>query len=306
MSDERWISNVCCSLQSKVAFKVDFLAVTFPKHYFLNSFKFSSKLPRNRYNRFKAFCSMTKPKVLIIGGPTGVGKTRISIQLAKLLDGEIISADSVQVYRKLDVGSNKPSVEERSGIVHHLIDIVEPTYEFSAGEFFRRAREATADILSRGKVPIVVGGTSMYVRWYIYGLPATPPSTESVADQVSAKLEEMNGSWDLAIELLAQLDPVRASQLCRNDWYRLRRALEIYYAAGKPLSELPLQGGAPNPKKLSRAMPLRELDYDFRCFFLVAPRMELNRFIDWRCERMIAQDGIFLSYFFEQSVNNAY
>ncbi|KAK4523127.1 hypothetical protein GAYE_PCTG36G1018 [Galdieria yellowstonensis] len=238
---------------------------------------------------------LSKPKVIVIGGPTGVGKTRISIQLAKLLDGEIISADSVQVYRKLDVGSNKPSVEERDGVVHHLIDIVEPSYEFSAGEFFQRARKATDSILDRGKVPIVVGGTSMYVRWYIYGLPATKPCTDSVADRVSRQLEELDGNWDLAIKVLEQIDPVRATKICRNDWYRLRRALEIYYSTGKPLSELPLQGGA--PKNIPLDITFGDLDYDFRCFFLVAPRKELNRLIDRRCERMIAEDGLLKEVF---------
>ncbi|EME31549.1 tRNA dimethylallyltransferase isoform 1 [Galdieria sulphuraria] len=299
MTETRFIYNtsyVFSFFQSRqVTSKTDLAAVNFVK--VSNTIQFCSRQPCKFLSRMKASSLEAKPKVIVISGPTGVGKTRISIELAKLLNGEIISADSVQVYRKLDVGSNKPSIEERNGIVHHLIDIVEPTYEFSAGEFFQRAREATKSILSRHKVPIVVGGTSMYVRWYIYGLPATPPATNSVAYYVSTTLEELNGNWDLAIELLEQLDPMRATKICRNDWYRLRRALEIYYATGKPLSELPLQGGAPNPKKLLQGIPVTDLDYDFRCFFLVAPRKELNRFIDRRCERMIAQDGLLKEVF---------
>eukprot|EP00871_Galdieria_phlegrea_P003828 jgi/Galph1/4446/GphlegSOOS_G3055.1 len=238
----------------------------------------------------------SKPKVIVIAGPTGVGKTKLSLQVAKSLGGEIISADSVQVYRKMDIGSNKPSLSEREGIPHHLIDIVEPTHEFSAGEFFQLARSTTQEILQRGKIPIVVGGTSMYVRWFIYGLPATPPSSACISEQVSQKLEEMGGNWDSAIQLLRQVDPLRASKVCRNDWYRLRRALEVYYAAGRPLSELPLQGGAPNPKKETQSNKWKDLDYDFRCYFLVASREKLNRLIDRRCEQMI-QKGLLKEVF---------
>ncbi|GJQ08642.1 hypothetical protein GpartN1_g433.t1 [Galdieria partita] len=206
-------SYVLCFLQSsQVTFTINFTARNFLK--LSSTVQLCTRLSCDLTRRMKSSSLEAKPKVIVIGGPTGVGKTKISIQLAKLLNGEIISADSVQVYHKLDVGSNKPSIEERSGIVHHLIDIVEPSYEFSAGEFFQRAREATESILSRNKVPIVVGGTSMYVRWYIYGLPA-----DSAADHVSAILEELGGYWNLAMELLEQLDPVRATKICRNDWY---------------------------------------------------------------------------------------
>ena len=116
------------------------------------------------------------PKVLVIAGPTAVGKTSLSLRMASALNGEIVSADSVQVFEGLDVGASKLPVNERNGIPHHLLDVADPSQEFGAGEFYEHALEAIDGIVSRGKTPIVVGGTGMYLRWLIDCLLYTSPS----------------------------------------------------------------------------------------------------------------------------------
>eukprot|EP00884_Botryococcus_braunii_P023627 jgi/Botrbrau1/9949/Bobra.0012s0044.1 len=236
-----------------------------------------------------------KPKVVIITGPTAVGKTAASIALAHQLGGEIISADSVQVYRGLDIGSDKISKEERQGIPHHLIDILSPTVDFSAGDFYMLARDATAQIIQRGRVPIVVGGTGFYLRWYVHGPPTTPRSAPAAHDRAQALLNQawqeaeiqkgapltLEERWEVATALVAKLgDPVAADKLKEvpNNMYRLLRILEIVLQTGRPLAEMDLDTSAP-------------LDYDFRCFFLNRPRASLYRRIDARCECIVA-DGL--------------
>lgn len=226
--------------------------------------------------------SSQRPKVLIITGPTAVGKSSTALKLCNHLGGEIISADSVQVFKHLNIGSNKATISEQQQIPHHLVDILDPSIDdFTAGDFFRASREAISDVISRDKVPVVVGGTMMYVRWLMYGRPATPPADETTKERVKERLQTLNGDWQAALALLTEKDPKRAAQLSRNDWYRLGRALEVCEMSGSGVSELPLQGAAP------RAMQNTQLDYDFRCVFLHDDRVELSRRIDERCERMI-------------------
>lgn len=224
-----------------------------------------------------------RPKILIITGPTAVGKSSTAASICQTLNGEIISADSVQIYKKLNIGSNKVSVQDRAEIPHHLIDFVDPALDsFTAADFFRIAREKTFDILQRRRLPIVVGGTMMYVRWFIYGKPATPPADKHVKAKVKEAVKNINGDWDAALTLLAAKDSKRAQELSRNDWYRLTRALEIVETAGIAMTDIPLRGGAPRTKHCTS-----ELDFDFRCVFLHSDRIQLNRRIDERCEEMI-------------------
>ena len=247
------------------------------------------------------------PRVLILAGPTAVGKTSLSLAVAKALDGEIVSADSVQVFRGLDVGSSKLPLRERRGVRHHLIDVADPSEELGAGDFCRLAWAAIDDIASRGKTPVVVGGTGFYLRWLVEGAPAVPPSRpESFAD-AARRVEEAvraatttegsenspedlrEGSeesdttdprgWLAATALLrAAGDPETADALAANDWYRLRRALEI----------VTVTGGV--PKGAFRDTPRRP-PYDFRGVVLTLPRVELYRRIDARSEAMI-RDGV--------------
>lgn len=235
-----------------------------------------------------------RPKVLVLAGPTCVGKSAIAMQTSSILPRpvEIVSADSVQVYRGLDIGSNKPSRAERSTVNHHLIDIVSPSTSFTAGQFFRRAREAVDIVLARSNIPLVVGGTMMYIRWFIYGRPATPRPDEDDVKRVNERVASFHNDWDAAIAYLATKDPGRASKLIRNDWYRLKRSLQIVESTkGLGVSNVPLQGGAPQAperQKVSR----KDLDFDFRCVFLYNDRVPLNRRIDERCERMmLSKDG---------------
>lgn len=235
--------------------------------------------------------SKTSPrrKVLVLAGPTCVGKSAIAMQLSKLLPDpiEIISADSVQVYEGLDVGSNKPSLEERATVEHHLIDLTKPSIAYTAGQFFRDARGAVELISTRSHIPVAVGGTMMYVRWFLYGIPATPRPEADVIERVDAQISMLNGNWNEGIALLESKDPVRAASIVQNDWYRLKRALQIVESTqGIGVSKIPLRGGAPHAPELQN-VSRRDLDHDFRCFFLYDDRVSLNRRIDARCERMI-------------------
>lgn len=156
-------------------------------------------------------------KIVVITGPTAVGKTRAALAVAQRLGGEIVSADSVQVYRGLDVGSDKAPFEERCGISHHLLDVLEPREEFSAAEFFSRARKASVDVLQRGKTPVVVGGTGFYLRWFVHGRPNTPapdPQTaaqaQTILDQAWQKAQEVKGGlltaeerWEAGAQAIA-------------------------------------------------------------------------------------------------------
>ncbi|KAJ7521304.1 hypothetical protein O6H91_19G046900 [Diphasiastrum complanatum] len=247
-----------------------------------------------------------KSRVIVISGPTAVGKTQVALMLAKRLDGEIISADSVQVYKGLDVGSAKTPLDRREGVPHHLLDLVHPTKEYAAGDFFDDAREATADVLSRGRVPIVVGGTGLYLRWYLHGTPGTPRATEELTASVDAELSQLQivGDWNAAVQLLARAgDAETAYSLSRNDWYRLRRALLIVKASGFPRSCFPHVGKSPKSKLVDSTASTghysqdeqfsltstKDLDYDFRCYFLNNNRLDLYHTIDLRCEEMLTE-----------------
>jgi tRNA A37 N6-isopentenylltransferase MiaA len=151
-------------------------------------------------HRFKLYIRSEKPcmaavsdKIVIITGPTAVGKSKLGVALAKQINGEVISADSVQVYNKLDIGSDKITMEDRQGVPHHLIDILEPAEEFSAGDFYSAARASAAEIISRGKVPIVLGGTGFYLRWFMFGKASTPASNPETGEKVQQLLQQVRG-----------------------------------------------------------------------------------------------------------------
>ncbi|PON98409.1 isopentenyltransferase [Trema orientale] len=247
-----------------------------------------------------------KEKVIVISGPTGAGKSRLALELAKRLNGEIISADSVQVYRGLDVGSAKPSPNDRKVVPHHLIDILHPSEEYSVGQFFEDARQATRSILDDGRVPIVTGGTGLYLRWFMYGKPDVPKASQEVAAEVYSELADLqkNDDWDAAVQLVVKAGDPKAQFLAHNDWYRLRRSLEIIKSSGSPPSafQVPYDSFRKqmNPTVIDCAhdinssadmvedIKVKELDYDFICFFLSSQRLDLYRSIDYRCEDMLA------------------
>lgn len=172
--------------------------------------------------------------VLAIVGPTATGKSRLGMALARELGGEIVNADALQVYRGFDVGTAKPSPEEQEQVPHHLIDILEPWEPYSAGEFARRAREAIADIRERGRVPIVVGGSGLYLRALFEGISPVPPGDPEVRRRLRERLGE-EGLEALRSELL-KVDPETAERLKPGDTQRILRALEVAKVSRKPLS----------------------------------------------------------------------
>lgn len=172
--------------------------------------------------------------VLAIVGPTATGKSALGMALAERLGGEILNADALQVYRGFDIGTAKPGAEERARVPHHLIDILEPHEPYSAGEFARRAREAIAEIEGRGRLPIVVGGSGLYLRALFQGISPVPPGDPEVRARLRERLAE-EGLPALVRELW-QLDPATAGRLTPGDTQRVLRALEVALVAGRPLS----------------------------------------------------------------------
>ncbi|RPH53605.1 tRNA (adenosine(37)-N6)-dimethylallyltransferase MiaA [bacterium] len=174
------------------------------------------------------------PPVVAIVGPTATGKSRLGMALARELGGEIVNADALQVYRGFDVGTAKPSLEEQAQVPHHLVDVLEPWEPYSAGEFARRAREAIAEIEERGRVPIVVGGSGLYLRALFEGISPVPPGDPEVRRRLRERLGR-EGLEVLRSELL-EVDPETAERLKPGDTQRILRALEVAQVSGKPLS----------------------------------------------------------------------
>src|SRR5437764_4867386 len=167
---------------------------------------------------------------ILIAGPTAVGKSAVALALAERLDGEIVSVDSMQVYRGLDIGTAKPSADERQRVAHHLIDVVEMRERFDAGRFARLSREACADIALRGRVPILCGGTGLYFKAFLEGLGEAPPADA----QLRAELEAV--SLPELLRELEQSDPVTFAKIDRQNPRRVIRALEVIRLTGKPFS----------------------------------------------------------------------
>lgn len=176
----------------------------------------------------------TKPLV-ILTGPTAVGKTALSIKLASEIGGEIISADSMQVYRQMDIGSAKIKPEEMGGIPHHMIDILEPEEEFNVCLFEKLALEAMEQIYERGHIPVVVGGTGFYIQALLYQIDFTEEETDTAYRDKLWQLGEEKGNHYLH-ELLRKVDPKSAEEIHENNRKRVIRALEFYENCGKPIS----------------------------------------------------------------------
>jgi tRNA dimethylallyltransferase len=174
-----------------------------------------------------------KPLVVILG-PTAVGKSRIAVEVAKYLGSEILTADSRQVYRGMDVGTDKPTLLAREGIVHHLIDVVDPDEPFNAGLFRRHAAAAIDECYRRRMLPLLVGGTGLYVRTLLQGLCEAPPSDPRVRARLRHEAYEQGGEQLYA--RLALVDPLTAAKLHPRDVPKILRALEVYLQSGSPLS----------------------------------------------------------------------
>ncbi len=213
-------------------------------------------------------------RLIAIVGPTATGKTALGVHLAEALGGEVISCDSTAVYRGIDIGTDKPGLEERRGIPHHLIDVVEPHETYSAARYAADAAQAARDITARGRVPILVGGTGFYYRALVRGLfpgPAGDPALRARIDRVAERRGvEFLHRW------LSRVDPVSAQRIQPRDQKRLQRALEVYLLTGKPLTahfadtRSPLEGwsiltiGLRDPRPDLQARVARRVDEQFR------------------------------------------
>lgn len=184
----------------------------------------------------------TKP-VLILVGPTAVGKTALSIKLAQMYNAEIISADSRQIYKYMHIGTAKPTRQERAGIPHHFMDMIEPGVAFSAGQFGQQAREKVSELLQKGKNVIVSGGTGLYIRALLYGFIEIENPPQSMRKTMASRLE-VEGLEALYAELKT-VDAELAIRLAPNDKQRILRGLEVYHTTGKKLSEIQQQEQSP-------------------------------------------------------------
>jgi tRNA dimethylallyltransferase len=213
-----------------------------------------------------------KKKVMVISGPTGVGKSEMSLIIAKVIGGEIISADSMQIYRGMNIGTAKLHESERAEIPHHLIDIRSLQEGFNVKDFHTEAMRLIHEVLLRGHVPIVVGGTGFYIHALLYGPPSGPPSVASVRDELEKEMGEKGAL--ILYERLRDKDPDYAETITMRDRHKIIRALEIITLTGQKVSSLkPASCGQEN--------------YDFRCWFVYMPKETLYPRLDARCEKMI-------------------
>jgi len=221
---------------------------------------------------------MVRPHLITVVGPTATGKSSLGLAVGQRFGGEIVGADSVQVYRYLDIGSAKPTEQERRLLPHHLIDFVDPAQPYTAADFHRDARAAIDAILGRGRLPIVVGGTSLYVRALLHGLCPAPPADahirEGLADQAA------QDGWPSLHARLAELDPEAAARIHPNDRVRIERALEVVLSTGRPMSDFQAEHAFP-------ASDLASLQIG-----LDLPRDVLIARIDARVEEMFEQGWV--------------
>ena len=215
-----------------------------------------------------------KPRLLVITGPTASGKSALALQLAQQLNGEIICVDSLTVYRGLDIGSAKPTSEERRQVPHHLLDICDPEQPFTAADFRLAASAAIHEIYSRGRVPVLAGGTGLYLRTLLRGLTNAPGENPELREQLKRRAEQLGAAALLAE--LAAVDPETASRLHPNNLIRVMRALEVYLSTGIPLSRF-------HAEHNFSEQPFESLQY---CLEL--PREELYRRIDLRVDAMVS------------------
>jgi tRNA dimethylallyltransferase len=239
-------------------------------------------LPAWRNNLPEAARALNRPRVLVLSGPTAIGKTNLSLELAHRLNGEIISADSMQVYKGMNIGTDKVSKAEQERIPHHLIDIVSPQEPFNAYQFWEHAQRATQEVLSRGRVPIVVGGCGFYLNWYLHK-KSRPDFITKANPEVSSKIQKMldddQGDWYRSIARVHAIDPTFAATIPVNDWYRIMRALEIHAVTGLP----------PSAFASDRLAPWETM-FDFRCvYFTTSDSLAAKTRIDLRCEEMVAR-----------------
>ena len=219
---------------------------------------------------------MQKEKVIVICGPTASGKTALSIELAKQINGEIVSADSMQIYKDMDIGTAKPTQEEMQGIKHYLMDFVSPDERYSVADYKQDAKKAIREILKKGKVPIIVGGTGLYVDSLIYEIEyPNIEFDEKYREKLEKEVEE-NGLEEL-YEKAKEIDIEAIKKISKNDKKRILRILEIYHATGKNKTEQEIE---------SRK---NEVEFDYKVYALNWDREKLYERINKRVDIMLEQ-----------------
>jgi len=214
-------------------------------------------------------------KLLIICGPTASGKSDLALQLAHTLDGEIVNADSMQIYRGLDIGTAKPSLTQQAEIRHHLIDVADPDQQFSAADFAAAADAAIHDIVSRGKRAIVVGGTGLYFRSLVHGLVDSPSGAGEIRQTLQGEAGRVGN--EVMLERLRQVDPELAATLHPNNLVRIIRALEVFHLTGIPLS------------RYQKEHAFASRRYETLQIGISVDRVELYRRIEMRVEHMLEE-----------------
>lgn len=219
---------------------------------------------------------MTKPKVIVICGPTASGKTALSIELAKKINGEIVSCDSMQIYKDMDIGTAKPTIEEMQGIKHYMLDFVFPDERYSVADYKKQAKQAIREIIEKGKVPIVVGGTGLYVDSLIYEIEYQDIEFD---EKYRKQLEERSKKEGLEVlyNEAKKIDPEAITKISPNDKKRILRILEIYNATGKNKTE---------QEKESRK---NEVEFDYKVYAISWDREKLYDRINQRVDIMIDQ-----------------
>jgi tRNA dimethylallyltransferase len=212
-----------------------------------------------------------KPKVIVICGPTGIGKTSLALYLAEEFNGCIVGADSMQIYKFMDIGTAKPSLQERARVPHYMIDIINPDEPYDAARYSRESRRSVHQIHDVGMIPFIVGGTGFYIRAFMHGLFETIPTDPSVREKLKEKAR-LHGGKGLFEKLIA-CDPDAASRIHPNDIYRIIRALEIYEISGKPMSDF------------QKAHGFSDSPYEVLKIGLFIPRDQLYERIDHRVIR---------------------
>ena len=217
---------------------------------------------------------MEKPKVIVICGPTASGKTALSIELAKKINGEIVSADSMQIYKDMNIGSAKVTNEEMQGIKHYMIDCVSPDERFSVADYKTNAKNAIEEIIKKGKTPIVVGGTGLYIDALIYEIEYKDIKIDENYRKELQEIEKNQG-LEVLYKKALEIDPKAMEKISQNDSKRIMRVLEIYKATGK------------NKTEQEAESRLKEIPYDYKVFALTMNREKLYERINKRVDIMI-------------------
>ncbi|MHC4114830.1 MAG: tRNA (adenosine(37)-N6)-dimethylallyltransferase MiaA [Planctomycetota bacterium] len=225
--------------------------------------------------------------MILILGTTASGKSRLAFDLARQIDAEIISIDSMKVYRRMDIGTAKPSAGARSRVNYHLVDVVEPSWPFNVATFLDLSNQAIEQIKSRNKPIIVVGGTAMYIKALLHGLFDGPGIDERIREELRRQVEE--GALEALYQKLVQVDPSSAERIHPNDVKRVIRAMEVYELTGKPISTFQQQWNPNHSLPLNLQMPLGDMPFPWKIIGLRREKSVENSRINQRVKKMVAR-----------------